>query len=290
MKTTSRKKDMYAIINNMIMQKLKNGKMPWKQTWNNFGPARNYVSQKPYRGINALILNNTEFEYPLFLSFLQAKELGGNVKRGSKSIEVIYWKTLEFENDERTTRIPFLRYYNVFNIESVEGIKLKLPIKYVNDSIEQCESIINDIPSKPIIEHGGDEPHYNWKEDRIKVPYRNNFILSDEYYATLFHELAHSTGHETRLNRGTCMKPAAYGSRDYCKEELVAEIATCFLCGEAGIANNTIDNSSAYIQFWLERLTYLLREDDKAFVRASAQAQRATDYILRRIVESVLHE
>lgn len=290
MKTTSLKKDMYAIINNMIMEKLKNGKMPWKQTWNNFGPARNYVSQKPYRGINALILNNTEFEYPLFLSFLQAKELGGNIKRGSKSIEVIYWKTLEFENDEKTTRIPFLRYYNVFNIECVEGIKLELPTKYVNDPIEHCESIINEIPSKPIIEHGGDEPHYNWKEDKIKVPYRDNFILSDEYYATLFHELAHSTGHETRLNRETCMKPAAYGSRDYCKEELVAEIATCFLCGEAGIANNTIDNSSAYIRFWLERLTYLLREDDKAFVRASAQAQRATDYILRRIEEPVLHE
>jgi antirestriction protein ArdC len=290
MKTTSEKKDMYAIINKMIMEKLKNGKTPWKQTWNNFGPARNYVSQKSYRGINALILNNTNFEYPLFLSFLQAKELGGNIKRGSKSVEVIYWKTLEFENDEKTTRIPFLRYYNVFNIECVEGIKLKLPVKYVNDSIEQCESIINDMPSKPIIEHGGDEPHYNWKEDKIKVPYRDNFILSDEYYATLFHELAHSTGHETRLNRGTCMKPAAYGSRDYCKEELVAEIATCFLCGEAGIANNTIDNSSAYIQFWLERLTYLLREDDKAFVRASAQAQRATDYMLRRIAESVLHE
>lgn len=290
MKTTSQKKDMYAIINNMIMEKLKNGKMPWKQTWSNFGPARNYVSQKPYRGINALILNNTEFEYPLFLSFLQAKELGGNIKRGSKSIEVIYWKTLEFENDEKMTRIPFLRYYNVFNIECVEGIKLKLLTKYVNDSIEQCESIINEIPSKPIIEHGGDEPHYNWKEDKIKVPYRDNFIHSDEYYATLFHELAHSTGHETRLNRETCMKPAAYGSRDYCKEELVAEIATCFLCGEAGIANNTIDNSSAYIKFWLECLTYLLREDDKAFVRASAQAQRATDFILRRIEASVLQE
>ena len=205
MKTTSLKKDMYAIINNMIMEKLKNGKMPWKQTWNNFGPARNYVSQKPYRGINALILNNTEFEYPLFLSFLQAKELGGNIKRGSKSIEVIYWKTLEFENDEKTTRIPFLRYYNVFNIECVEGIKLKLLTKYVNDPIEQCESIINEVPSKPIIEHGGDEPHYNWKEDRIKVPYRDNFILSDEYYATLFHELGHNAAKMIMPHRIGCV-------------------------------------------------------------------------------------
>ena len=290
MKTTSEKKDMYGIINNMIMEKLQNGKAPWRQTWNDYGPARNYLSRKPYRGINSLILNNMDFEYPLYLSFLQARELGGNIKRGSKSIEVIYWKTLEFENDEKVKRIPFLRYYNVFNIECVEGIKLKLPTKYVNDSIEQCENIINDMQSKPIIEHGGDEPYYNWKEDRVKVPHRGNFILSDEYYATLFHELAHSTGHESRLNRETCMKPAVYGSRDYCREELVAEIATCFLCGESGIANNIIENSSAYIEFWLERLTHLLKEDTKAFVRASALAQKATDFILNRVDEAVLQE
>ena len=290
MKTTSEKKDMYAIINNMIMDKLKNGKMPWKQTWNNYGPARNYVSKKAYRGINAMILNNTEFEYPLFLTFLQVKELGGFIKKGSKSIEVIYWKTLEFENEEKVKRIPYLRYYNVFNVECVEGVKLELPTKYVNDPIDMCETIINDMPSRPVIEHGGDKPYYNWMEDRVKVPNRDNFILSDEYYATLFHELAHSTGHTSRHNRDTCMKPAVYGSRDYCKEELVAEIATSFLCGEAGISNNTIDNSSAYIQFWVERLTHMLREDNKAFVRASALAQKATDFIRDRIEELTLQE
>ena len=287
MKTTSEKKDMYAIINNMIMEKLKNGKMPWKQTWNDYGPARNYVSKKAYRGINALILNNTEFEYPLYLTFLQVKELGGYIKKGSKSIEVIYWKTLEYENEEKIKRIPFLRYYNVFNIDCVEGVKLKLPAKYMNDANEYCDTIINEMPSRPIIEHGGDEPYYNWKDDKIKVPHRENFILSDEYYATLFHELAHSTGHESRLNRETCMKPAPYGSRDYCKEELVAEIATCFLCGEAGITNSIINNSSAYIRFWLERLTHMLREDNKAFVRASALAQKATDFIMNRLLEPV---
>jgi antirestriction protein ArdC len=287
MKTTSEKKDMYAIINNMIMKKLQSGKAPWRQTWNDFGPARNYVNKKPYRGINALLLNNMDFEYPLYLTFLQVKELGGFIKKGSKSIEVIYWKTLEFENDDKIKKIPFLRYSNVFNIECVEGIKIKLPTKYSNDRLEQCETIISDMPSKPVIEHGGDEPYYNWKEDKVKVPHRDNFIISDEYYATLFHELAHSTGHESRLNRDTCMMPAKYGSRDYCKEELVAEIATCFLCGEAGIANSIIENSSAYIGFWLERLKHLLKEDNKAFVRASAQAQKAADYILHRIEEPV---
>jgi antirestriction protein ArdC len=290
MKTISERKDMYAVINNIIMGKLQNGKAPWKQTWNDFGPARNFVNKKPYRGINALILNNMDFEYPLYLTFRQAKELGGHIKKGSKSIEVIYWKTLEFENEDKIKKIPFLRYYNVFNIECVEGVNIKLPTKYVNDPIEQAETIISDMPSKPIIEHGGDQPYYNWKEDKVKVPHRDNFILSDEYYATLFHELAHSTGHESRLNRENCMKPAAYGSRDYCREELVAEIATCFLCGEAGIANSIIDNSSAYIQFWLERLTHLLREDNRAFIRASALAQKATDFILHRVEQPALQE
>ncbi|MBT1705550.1 ArdC family protein [Chryseosolibacter indicus] len=285
MNTTSEKKEMYAIINNMIMDKLQRGKAPWRQTWNDFGPARNYVNKKTYRGINALLLNNLDFEYPLYLTFLQAKELGGHIKKGSKSIEVIYWKTLEFEDENKIKKIPFLRYYNVFNIECVEGVNIKLPTKYVNDPIEQAEMIISDMPSKPIIEHGGDQPYYNWKEDKVRVPHRDNFILSDEYYATLFHELAHSTGHDRRLNRETCMKPAVYGSRDYCKEELVAEIATCFLCGEAGIANSTIDNSSAYIRFWVERLTHILKEDNKAFVRASALAQKAADFIRNSIEE-----
>lgn len=208
------------------------------------------------------------------------KELGGFIKRGSKSIEVIYWKTLEFENDDKVKRIPFLRYFNVFNVECVDGVKLNLPTKYVNDPIEECERIVRDMPSKPIIEHGGDEPYYNWRIDKVQIPERNNFILSEEYYATLFHELAHSTGHESRLARENCMKPWIYGSRDYCKEELVAEIATCFLCGEAGISNRILDNSAAYIKFWYERLTGILEEDQKAFVATASLAQKASDYIL----------
>jgi antirestriction protein ArdC len=288
MKTTTEKKDLYEMINNSILEKLQNGIAPWKQTWNDFGPARNYVNKKAYRGINALLLNNLHFEYPLYLTFLQVKELGGYIKSGAKSIEVIYWKTLEFENDDKIKRVPFLRYYNVFNIEHVKGIDLELPAKYVNDPIEHCEKIINDMPSKPIIEHGGDEPCYNWREDKVKIPHRDNFMLSEEYYATLFHELAHSTGHQSRLARENCMKPSRYGSKEYCKEELVAEIATCFLCGETGISNRIIDNSAAYIKFWHERLTQMFKEDQRTFIAASSMAQKAADYILDRQLEPAI--
>lgn len=91
------------------------------------------------------------------------------------------------------------------------------------------------------------------------------------------------------MNRESLLKAAPYGSREYCREELVAEIATCFLCGEAGIESRTVDNSASYIQFWNDRLVHILKDDNKAFVRASAQAQKAADYILNRIEESVVH-
>jgi len=161
MKTTTERRDLYEMINNTILDKLQNGIAPWKQSWNDFGPARNYLNKKAYRGINALLLNNLHFQYPLYLTFLQVKELGGYIKNGAKSIGVIYWKILEFENEDKIKRVPFLRYFNVFNIEHVEGIGLELPTKYLNDPIERCEKIVNDMPSKPVIEHGGDVPYYN---------------------------------------------------------------------------------------------------------------------------------
>lgn len=278
---------MYDVVNTMIIEKLKEGTLPWKQTWSNYGPARNYVSKKAYRGVNAIILNNTEFQYPLYLTFLQVKALGGHIVKGSKSIEVIYWKTLEFDSDDSIKRIPYLRHYNVFNIEHIRGVNFRLPLSFSNDPIEACDTIISDMPLRPQIKHGGDQPCYNWMEDRVNVPYRESFITSDEYYATLFHELAHSTGHTSRLHRATCMTSSVYGSEQYCTEELVAELATCFLCAEAGIGNTTIDNSSAYINFWLERLTHILKQNNKAFVHAASMAQKAADWILRRKASSV---
>jgi antirestriction protein ArdC len=282
MTATTERKNAYARVNEMIKERMQQGVAPWKQTWSSFGPARNYMSKKAYRGINALILNNTPHEYPLFLTFRQVKEMGGYVRRGSKSIEVIYWKTLQYENEEKVTRIPFLRFYNVFNIDCVDGIRLKLPTSYVNDPIETCESVINDMPLRPVIRHGGDEPSYDILHDMIRIPARENFILSDEYYSTLFHELAHATGHSSRLDREGCRSSHAFGSILYCKEELVAEMTSCFLCGECGIVNKTIDNSSAYISWWVDRLKRLTSEDERCLVRASVLAQKAVDYILRR--------
>lgn len=293
MKTTVERKDVYGIINSMILEKLQQNTLPWKQTWNKFGPARNYISNKPYRGINAMLLNHTQSEYPLFVTFNQVKELGGHIKKGSKGNIVVFWKKLYYGNEGKINIrliekhqsgdvkiIPFLRYYYVFNIDCVEDVEFELPEQ--NPSlypIEACEQIVKDMPKPPAIEHGGDQPYYNWHEDVVKVPHLSNFQSEEEYYATLFHELAHSTGHSTRLNRPLV---SAYGSKEYSFEELIAETVACFICNEAGIADKVIDNSASYIKGWLEKLTKILKEDDRFFVKASAQAQRAADYILNR--------
>ncbi len=240
MKTIKDKTDVYEMINNMILEKLQQGTLPWKKTWNSFGPARNYVTNKPYRGFNALILGmiGANFDYPLFMTFNQVKQLGGFVKKASKGFPVIFWKKLYY-SEETSKRImpdelkdhdpddvkviPLLRYYNVFNIDSIEGVEFKLPGgNYVSNPIERCENIILDMPNRPALIKGGDQPKYNPAKDVVKVPDIKDFTSEAEYYAALFHELGHATGHVSRLNRETLTKPAAFGSKIYCQEELVA--------------------------------------------------------------------
>ncbi len=303
MKTRKEQKDVYEMINNIILEKLQQGTMPWKKSWNTFGPARNYVTDKPYRGFNALLLGmmGASFNYPLFVTFNQIKQLGGNIKKGSKSLPVIYWKMLYYSS--RTSKaiiledlkkhdpddintIPLLRYYSVFNIDCAEGIEFKLPGgNYINNPVERCESIIQEMPNKPVVTFGGDQPCYNAVKDEVKIPDINNFTSEAEFYAALFHELSHSTGHQTRLNRETLSEPAFYASKNYCLEELVAEIASCFLCNEAGIMDETIENSASYINFWKTSLKEILKEDKRFFIKASSEAQKAADYILDRIEE-----
>jgi len=301
MKTSLEKKDVYGMINSMILEKLQQNILPWKQSWNKLGSARNYISQKPYRGINAMLLNHTKSEYPLFVTFNQVKELGGHIKKGSKGNIVIFWKKLYYGNEgkidarklkERSTEdvktIPLLRYYYVFNIDCVEGVEFRLPEKNLSlQPIEECERIVSSMRHPPAIEQGGDQPYYNVAEDKVRVPQLGNFHSEAEYYATLFHELAHSTGHSSRLNRklGT-----GYRTKEYSFEELIAETAACFLCNEAGISGEVMDNSASYIKDWLERLPSILKEDDRFFVKATAQAQRAADYILGRTEDESAQE
>ncbi len=210
---------------------------------------------------------------------------------------MIYWKILHYSESGKKIKtedlskhdpvkintVPLLRYYTVFNIKDVEGIVPDLPGQYKsNDPIATCERIVTDMNNRPEILHKGDQAYYQLSKDRICLPVRTNFHSSEEYYSTLFHELSHSTGHPSRLNRKSLIESKAFGSKLYSFEELIAEISGCFLCNEAGIDYAVIDNSAAYIDSWLKILIKEFEEDQTCFIKASAKAQAAANFILNR--------
>lgn len=279
--------DVYEVVTNNIIERLEKGVIPWRQPWTNAGMPKNLVTGKSYRGINVMLLASVGYEHNQFLTFSQAKELGASVRKGEKSHLVIFWKQIEKTDKEtgKTKRIPFLKHYRVFNISQCDGIpKEKLPLKEerINDPILECESIIAGMPHKPRIQHKEHMAYYDIRGDYVNMPEVRTFENSESYYGTLFHELTHSTGHESRLNRKEVMSGGGFGSESYALEELTAEIGASYLKSYAGIPIEELDNSAAYIQGWLKRL----QNDKKLIFHASAQAQKATDFILDvRVVE-----
>jgi len=278
----------YQVITDRILALLEKGVVPWHKPWNCGEQApQNLISRKHYRGVNVFLLNSMHYAAPFWLTFKQAQELGGHVKRGEKACPVVFWKWLDKE-DKATgdkQRIPLLRYYSVFNVAQCEDIPAdKIPAlggsKREHGPIEQAERIVATMPKRPEIRHGLDRAFYSPSGDFVGMPSPEQFKSAEHYYATTFHELTHSTGHETRLNRkgvsGADGEWSSFGSTPYAKEELVAEMGAAFLCGESGIVERTIDNSAAYVASWLERL----KNDAKLVVQAAAQAQRAADFIL----------
>jgi antirestriction protein ArdC len=285
--------DVYEIITQKIIDQLEKGTIPWTQKWT-LSSFKNAVSKKDYRGINVLLLAistlDNKFKSQYWVTYKQAQDLGGYVKKDSKSTIVVFWKFVEkkvtktSDNEEEITeheRFPLLCYYRVFNIDQTEGIpedKLPKPINGNAKPIEKCEQIVKEYKDCPEIIKG--EPAYNPHSDIITVPHIQDFDKESSYYSTLFHELTHSTGSENRLDREG-IRSVNYGSEIYSKEELVAAIGSSFLCNSTGIENETIENNASYINGWLK----VLKNDKKFVVSASGQAQKAVDYILNGKVE-----
>ena len=270
------KPNAYETITERIIAALEAGTAPWKKPWMSAGAARS-IDGRFYRGINQFLLQLAPFETPVFLTYRKAETMGGHVRKGEKGMPVVFWKTFEDEENEPARRGVLLRYYHVFNVEQVEGIpEEKLPevTSFAHDPIPEARAIVESMPHAPKIEKG---PYacYRPATDCVMVPSLTRFERAEEFYSTLFHELAHSTGHQSRLDRKTLGTPAPFGSPDYSREELVAEMAAAFLCGACGIAPATLDNSAAYVAGWIK----VLKADSKAAIIAAAQAQKAADYI-----------
>jgi antirestriction protein ArdC len=273
--------DVYAMVTDRIIAQMEKGEVPWRKPWVDGQAPTNLISGKPYRGINTLLLGSVGYNRILFLTFKQAKELGASIRKGEKSLPVVFWNSMEKEDPKtgEQKKVGMLRYYNVFNIEQCDNIpedKIPALIERVHDPVKECEDIVAQMPNPPSIHHIGDQAYYHPTTDSISLPNPEKFTSSEKYYSTLFHEIVHSTGHESRLNRKEVVSLIKFGSENYAAEELTAEIGATFLKTRAGISIDKIENNAAYIQHWLTKL----RNDKRFIIHASGQAQKAADYIL----------
>jgi len=271
----------YDRITERIVSLLEQGTVPWHKPWQvKTGLPRNLVTQKPYRGINVFLLMAMSYESPNWLTLRQANQLGGTVKKGEKSCPVVFWKQMQIEDKEteESKRIPLIRLYHVFNVAQCEGLK-NVPVAEADAfAVTEAAEIVAKMPQPPVIKHGMTKAYYSPSSDIVGMPEPKRFDTEAAYHSTLFHELVHSTGHEKRLKRLSITERNGFGSDPYCKEELIAELGSAFLCGQAGIVERTIDESASYLQAWLKRL----QEDKTLIVNAAAQAQKAADFILGR--------
>jgi len=277
----------YEIITERIIKRLEQGEIPWKAPWAGGGLPCNGISHKPYTGINPFLLAGIGYMNPNWLTFQQAKELGGSVMSGEKSAQIVFWKILDSAPDPN--RLPgeisskdldrswMLRYYNVFNVEQCEGLPDKFQIpKREHKPIPEAESILAGYKGAPVLQHKAQKCYYVPGTDIINMAAKESFDSAEMYYKVLFHELIHSTGHEKRLDRK--LKGHTENTRtDYSKEELIAELGSAFLSNHAGIYGiPQEDESAAYIQSWIKAL----KNDVRMIVQAGSGAQKAADYIL----------
>ena len=278
-------KSVYEMVTDRIIEQLENGVIPWQKPWTGIrSGAYNRISKKSYSLLNQMLLK-FDGEYA---TFKQWANLGGHVRKGEKSEIVVFWKVqpIEEEKEDGTKEIkhiPLLRYFNVFHISQVDGVAplTKEELKE-NEPIENAENILHDYWTREniTIEHkAGDDAYYLPSRDLIRLPLFEQFTDANEYYSAAFHESVHSTMKESRCNRAEDRKGklVAFGSEEYSKEELVAEIGSASLMNIIGIeTTSSFRNSSAYIQGWLSKL----RNDVKFIVSASSKAEKAVDYIL----------
>lgn len=293
-KSYTPKPDIYAMVTEQILEQLAKGVAPWHKPWSTIKPF-NFHSKKEYRGVNPMLLSGARD--PRFLTYNQAIELGGNVKKGAKSYIVVFWaplktKLVEVEDEETGEKQMMidgksfgkfvLKYYRVFCATDIEGIEFPPLVEnnVVFNPIESAEQVWEDYKNRPSLDHGGNRAFYRSSTDYIQMPHKEAFGSPGEYYSTLFHEMGHSTGHKNRLSRKGIVEFDGFGSHSYSQEELVAEMTAAFLCAHSGI-ENTIENSAAYLKSWSKAL----QDDTKMIIYAAGQAQKAAELILGTIKE-----
>jgi antirestriction protein ArdC len=314
-KDKKKKVDVYEMVQERILDALDQGTIPWRKPWKGGDGPANLKSKKRYRGINVFLLGYQAlakgYSSRYWVTFPQAKALAekqnpeplevrtlkdgsevkhfGGVRKGEKSTVVVFWKFLDKKKDGKVVKdektgkpikIPLIRYYRVFNIEQCDGItdpdSLKDPVEF--EPIDRCVQVVDNMPKRPKISHGGDVACYAPHADSVRMPKPESFDSPEHYYSTTFHELSHSTGHKSRLNRDGIENFNGFGTHEYSKEELIAEMSAAMLCGVCNIEGAVLDNAASYIDHWRKKIS----EDKRLVVTAAGAAQRAADFILDR--------
>ena len=273
--------DVYSVVTDRIIQQLESGIIPWQKPWTGLqSGAYSGTTGKPYSLLNQMILGKPG----AYFTFNEATKRGGKIRKGEKSSMIVFWKQVKVSETDPSTGelqeriVPMLRYFNVFHQDQIDGITIDTPAPVEHEPIVEAEEIIKHYTARKglTIQHQrGNEAFYSPLRDCIVLPLIEQFPDIEEYYSTAFHEMTHSTGHRSRLNR--LKTTAHFGNEDYSKEELTAEIGAAALVNYTGIeTGKTLKNSAAYIQSWLRAL----KNDKRLIVGASAAAQKAIDYIL----------
>ena len=272
--------DVYKLVTDRIIAALEAGTAPWTQPWVGRGGALKHRDGKPYSLLNQFLLGR-EGEY---LSYKEAQECGGNVRKGAKSKIVVFYKMLGLKDDdgEVIKTVPVLRYYTVFHIDDCENVQPKWTNRsFDTQPITDAQAVFDDYKTRCSIGTLSEDKNrafYRPSAHAINLPDIDQFKDVSEYYSTAFHEAVHSTGHHTLLNRFALdAAPAAFGSESYSKEELIAEIGACTLLNYLGIeTDKSFRNSAAYIDGWL----HALRNEKSLIVSAAGKAQKAVELIL----------
>ena len=284
--------NVYKIITGKIIEKLKDGVVPWKKPWCGDNP-QNFVTKHQYRGVNALLTGLTSYTSPYWITFNQARSLDIHINKGEKATMIVYFNlshtTPKNNNLEKCENLPeikknkqslpmILKCYYIFNLEQTDYIRNDIEFSYVPQK-DSCENIVDNWKNKPQVLFGGNRAYYSLSQDTIHMPIIHTFDSTEEYYSTLFHEAIHSTAHPHRLNRKEITAYSGRATKEYGVEELIAEIGSSFLCNKTGISNAVFDNQASYINHWLTSL----QNDKTLLVKAANKAQKAVDYILNEV-------
>jgi antirestriction protein ArdC len=280
------RKDVQQVVTDRIILALEGGTIPWKKGWSAYGMPRNYATGRAYQGINAFLLSFSPVgEFPLFLTFKQALDLGGCVRKGEKGETVIFYSNIEGKEKptgEKGDDYFLMKSFTVFNISQIDGIEFELPEKVErtftpNETAEALAGRYLGEKGAPTLAFGGSRAYYAPESDHIQMPPRLTFRSEQAYYRTLFHELGHSTGAAHRLNRADLVNSGGKGSASYAREELTAEMTTAFLNAEIGYAPEPEgDQHARYIQNWLMAL-----KNDKSLVFKAASLAQKASYLIK---------